>query len=59
MAQIADADVKVLVGGEQSEPAEHVDNAAHAHVPEEVFRSFGAALPGLVNFAGGHRLRKG
>ena len=33
--------------------------SAHADVPEEIFRGFGAALSGFVNFRRCHRLGKG
>ncbi len=59
VAQTADANVEVRVGGEQAESAQDVHHAANADIPEKIFRGLRAALPGLVNFRRRQRFREG
>src|SRR5213079_1293506 len=47
VSEIADAEVKVLVGSKQAEFPQHVYNAAHADIPEEVL---GGLCPALSSF---------
>src|SRR5882762_6813301 len=58
-SQISYGKLKILARGEQSEASEDVHNSANPDVPEKIFRSLRASLPGLMNLGGRHRLGEG
>ena len=46
---MADGEMEVFVGREQSKAPQQVNQPAHANVPKQIFRRFGAPLSRLVN----------